>query len=233
METHNVDILVSQKMVRIRDGLSEAALTPAPETANINTARTGRKINIPAMSESIIPLYLPRTVKPESTLLLEPHTTLTNRTGVIGARCVAIVNNRTVTYRVMNPTNCDIIPHDYIPEACAIDINDPSLEITNVTSSHTSVQCVDPFTVTSNSSDNKDYVKIAEDMGIKLSDNSLSDKQQFELLTCIGQKRDVFACDLSELGTTPLYEHDIDTGDHKPVRQRFYRTSPDLKQEIE
>ena len=97
METHNVDILLSQKMV-IRDGLSEAALTLAPETANINTARIGRKIYIPAMSETIIPLYLSRTVKPESTLLLEPHTTLTNRTGVIGARCVAIVNNRIVSY---------------------------------------------------------------------------------------------------------------------------------------
>ena len=133
----------------------------------------------------------------------------------------------------MNPTNCDIILHKYIPVACAIDINDPSIEITDVTSSDTSVQCVDPVTVTSNSSDYKDYVKIAEDMGIKLSDNSLSDKQKIDLLTCIGQNRDVFACDLSELGTTPLYEHDIDTGDHKPVRQRFYRTSPDLKQEIE
>ena len=121
----------------------------------------------------------------------------------------------------MNPTNCDIIVHKYILVACAIDINDPSIKITNVTSSDTSVQCVDPVTVTSNSSDNKDYVKIAEDMGIKLSDNSLSDKQKNDLLTCIGQNRDVFACDLSELGTTPLYEHDIDTGVHKLVRQRF------------
>ena len=44
----------------------------------------------------------------------------------------------------------------------------------------------------------------------------------------------MFAKDLSELGCCKnVYEHKIDTGDAKPIRQRFYRTNPKQRAEID
>ena len=49
----------------------------------------------------------------------------------------------------------------------------------------------------------------------------------------IGRNRDVFAVNSNELGTYKGYKYAIDTGDNKPVKGRFYRTSPKNKAEIE
>ena len=70
-------------------------------------------------------------------------------------------------------------------------------------------------------------------MGVQVSQDHLSSQEYLELMACIGRNRDVFATNLSELETTNLYEHTIDTKDATPIRQRFYRTNPEIKKEIE
>ena len=49
----------------------------------------------------------------------------------------------------------------------------------------------------------------------------------------IGRNRDIFAKDLSELGTTNILEHKIETGDARPTSQNYYRHAPPIKKEIE
>ena len=63
-----------------------------------------------------------------------------------------------------------------------------------------------------------------EQMDDSVSVNSINtSQQQLDLLACVGRNRYVFACNLSELSTTDLSEHKIDTRDATPIRQRFYR----------
>ena len=45
--------------------------------------------------------------------------------------------------------------------------------------------------------------------------------------------RTSFAKDKTELGRSDFVQHDIDTGDARPVSQRFYRTSPEKRNEID
>ena len=44
--------------------------------------------------------------------------------------------------------------------------------------------------------------------------------------------RDCFATDLTELGKCDVYKLRIDTGNAKPVAQRYYKCTPEKRQEI-
>jgi hypothetical protein len=78
-----------------------------------------------------------------------------------------------------------------------------------------------------------DYIETAKSLNIKFSGGNMSAEQQQDFLALIGQYRDVFAIDDSELGCYKGYQHFIDTGNHPPAKSRFYRTSPEQKKEIE
>ena len=49
----------------------------------------------------------------------------------------------------------------------------------------------------------------------------------------VNKNRSVFATDLSEIGLTDVYYHEIDTGDNPPVSLPPHRAAPDMKKEIE
>ncbi|VDI73301.1 Hypothetical predicted protein [Mytilus galloprovincialis] len=78
------------------------------------------------------------------------------------------------------------------------------------------------------SNSNNNYIKIATEMDIDLSKSDLTETQKYQLLTLLGQYRQAFAKDVTELGCTKIGKHIIDTGDANPVRQFPYRTT--LKQ---
>ena len=81
--------------------------------------------------------------------------------------------------------------------------------------------------------DRQYYIDVAKDLNVDVSSDNLTTAQQNDLLELIGRNRDVFAIDTNELGSYEDYQHVIDTGDHAPVKARFYRTSPAQKVEIE
>ena len=66
------------------------------------------------------------------------------------------------------------------------------------------------------------------DMTISLDNSDLNMEH-----TLISQNRDAFAVSMQNLGKTDLHYHRIDTGNARPVAQRFYRTSPKMRQEME
>ena len=61
----------------------------------------------------------------------------------------------------------------------------------------------------------------------------LNSDQKTKLLQLISQNREAFAVDIQHLGKTELQYHRIDTGNARPVAQRFYRTSPKMREEME
>ena len=61
----------------------------------------------------------------------------------------------------------------------------------------------------------------------------LTSDQKTKLRQLISQNREAFAIDIQHLGKTELQYHLIDTGNARPVAQRFYRTSPKMREEME
>jgi hypothetical protein len=61
----------------------------------------------------------------------------------------------------------------------------------------------------------------------------LDKPQQQKFDTLINGNKDLFATDVSSLGRTNIVKHQIDVGDAKPVKQRFYRTHPKEDQFIQ
>ena len=231
MKTHHMDILVSQQKLQIHEGLSEAKLSNSPAPDDI--ASSSKRITIPARSESVMSLSLPSTRASGTTVLLQPHPTLTTRTSLLGARCVAITNQGSTMYRILNPTNAPINIRRKQPVAIVADLDPSEVDICSIDTVNMDIPAVNSVDILPDNSKYEEYIQIARDMNIDVTDESLTPDQKLKLLALIGYNRDVFAMDISELGNTPLQEHEIDTQGATPIRQRFYRTSPKIKEEIQ
>ncbi len=68
---------------------------------------------------------------------------------------------------------------------------------------------------------------------LELEIGHLSGEEQQGVRDLVHKYCDVFALDPSELGTTSLVTHVIDTGDHAPVRQRVRRTPFALRDKVD
>jgi hypothetical protein len=71
------------------------------------------------------------------------------------------------------------------------------------------------------------------DTTVNLDNSNLSMEQKERLNELISQNMDAFAVSMHNLGKTELHYHRIDTGNARPVAQRFYRTSPKMRKEME
>ena len=237
LNENDVDILLSKGCISIKNGLVETPLLPCPETAPV--ARVIDKIVIQPRTEMIIPVKLPSDLSEKSeSIILDTHPTLTSRTGLIGARCIA-TTSASVPYRLINPSNACITLTPRQPVACCYDMTAGAADIAHI--DHVTDHTVCPTDINTSQSVNyitdlqhtSDHVKVAEELGVKIQNDNLTSEQKTQLMGIIGKNRDVFATSLQELGTTNLVEHKIDTDNAVPTRQRFYRTTPKIKLEIE
>ena len=63
--------------------------------------------------------------------------------------------------------------------------------------------------------------------------SNLTEEQRSKLYNFLGNNRDIFAKDMSELGETNLGSHTIHTGDAQPVSAASYRQTPQMRAELE
>ena len=61
----------------------------------------------------------------------------------------------------------------------------------------------------------------------------LTSEQKVQLERLLGKKSEVFQLSVDDVGLTDLIEHEIDTGDHKPIRQRQYRIPATVSAEVD
>ena len=78
-----------------------------------------------------------------------------------------------------------------------------------------------------------DREQMIKDLGINLDDTQLSEDQKSRLYQFLGNNRDIFAKDISELGVTNLHTHTIHTGNAPPVSSAPYRQTPKMRTELE
>src|SRR2546425_6686167 len=71
-----------------------------------------------------------------------------------------------------------------------------------------------------------------EELGLKIDNPNLSPTEVATLTKLLESNSDVFALTLHDLPGTTLVQYDIDTGDHRPIRQRCYRPTPQAREEM-
>ena len=232
-----LDFLTEQKAtldfetnsLKIQDGFAEVSInTPRNRTQLvINTDR----VTLPPKSETIIPVHIKRfknSVK--RTGIIEPVLSL-NTQQLHGARCLIETSDGKANYKVMNPTDVEI----------TLSKNKIVGRFSHIPSSHILLN-IDGDHINENANINsintpeepdQIYIQKARDLGFDLSDSDLGDAQKSKLLAFLGKYSDIFARNIFELGKANVTPHVIETGDAPPCKQRFYRTSPRIKKEIE
>lgn len=181
---------------------------------NTGCARVSRYTILPKHSVTSLQVYVSNVPK-NSCVLLEPISKLPSLK-LAGAKSIVDTKNNKAFIQVMNPTNKTI-----------------RLKATTVIASAT---IVDPNTVFAmeTSSDRKVSAEntVQEPININLDHADLQEDQKQLLLTFLNKHRSIFATNLQELGQAKTQPHRIETGDAFPIRQRFYRQSPQTNAEM-
>lgn len=203
--------------------------------ANLNLASVQRsasgsvvaKVSIPAQSECNVPISLSHSLG--TTVLIEPLEHLPTVNNIMGARTVVKTTSNKAVVRVINPTNRQVTLKPGKVIATAYTLSDSDIKECEKNS-----ECIQHInSVNSDSGTDKNHHQTARELGFDLTDSNLSNSEQSKLLEFLGRNRDIFAKDLSELGCTDVYQHKINTESATPVRQRFYRTNPKQREEID
>ena len=218
----NANIDIPSKTLTLYDGLVDTKLMKSSDTL----LRTINAVTIPARSEALIPVSVPRCFDSKEAIV-EPSAN-------IGKRCLALAKaivhpeyGRTVC-KVLNPTNVPILlkrrttiaviehyPIDYI-----------SVIEDTVPNDIVSGRMADPVI---SMTEQKLAIK---KKGISLDQNDLTDAQFERLVHLIYMNLDLFATSMQDLVGTDVVRMDIDTGDAAPIRKRPYRQSPQIMQEM-
>ena len=187
-------------------------------------ARTVKSVFVPANSEVIFPVRLTRAYDNEC-LVTESVTSVDINMPEVKVSCAVIQpTGRRTVIRVVNNSSCPTtiakgvtvaicqrIPAHYVMEIDeALENNEHERE----------------------GQMTEDQLHLS-DLTPHFDDADLNSDQKAKLRQLISQNRDAFAVDIQHLGKTELQYHRIDTGNARPVAQRFYRTSPKIRVEME
>ncbi|XP_069128989.1 uncharacterized protein [Argopecten irradians] len=230
LKTHNAKIDCGKGCLELEGGIAVVGfLQPSQEKSNL--ARVLNNINISPRSVSTIKVTTSKNCTGIN--LLEPLSSLPSKLHIMGARSVSTVKKNSTVYQVLNPTNKMVELKAKQPIAMVKQIEQNQIfDDLPLQDGSNKVTPVSSISTKTNNTDSANVQK-AKDIGISIENSDLTTEQKNKLLSFLGKNRDVFAKDMSELGTTNLYFHEIDTGEAKPIKQRFYRTSPGAKREIE
>jgi hypothetical protein len=140
------------------------------------------------------------------------------------------------------PANCSKEAREEFPEP--IESNDD--ENSSESSSETDTGNIDNNEESSDEETSDEEIEEDETVPVFLSEQldkneldvgPLTNKQQKKFDALKEENKDLFATDVSSLGRTNIVKHQIDVGNAKPIRQRFYRTHPNedmfIKEELD
>lgn len=182
-----------------------------PKCCNITMSAD---VIVPPYSEMVVPVRVstPRSTEPHIDSYVgyvEPEPR--DNVELVVARSVAPVKEGLTVARLLNPTDHELRMHSgshlgvlYHVDDC--DIYEPT-------------DCVDsdlqPVTLPD------------------LADCPLTEGQRQQLRSLLGKHQDVFRQGRGFTKASGVIKHNINTGDHSPVKRRAYRTSPDKRREMD
>ncbi|KAK3096184.1 hypothetical protein FSP39_024155 [Pinctada imbricata] len=183
---------------------------------------------IPPYSEVIIEADLERKEDESEDLIIEPTEKFYERCNLLLASTVVNIERRlTAPLRVMNPFSHEVTLHKGtvigLAEECSSDCTSLiSVEDHDETENHQPVRriklernmCKEKKLLTSDAELPTHLLKLYDDAG-----PTSTDHEKREIAQLLLRNQDVFSEHEFDLGLTPLGEHAIDTGVHKPVKQ--------------
>lgn len=222
LEEHEASIDLKDKTLTLKDGIACVSMLA---NSQCGKATVAKNISIPPMTQCIVPVKLPTQYSNHTAIvMLEPMDSLLYKYNLLGSKCVVQASaTNMVPYLLINPTN-ETVKLTIGTPLVAVDIANEILPY-NDTRLCSSIH-------THNDIDSGAATKVLHDLGIDFSGSQeLTRVQHDKLAKLIALNRKVFAKDLSELGCCDLHSHRIETGDAKPIPQRFYRQTPKARAE--
>lgn len=232
-----LDFMTENNMT-VRFGKVEIGV-PSGETASVSSvnvpvtpvtsdqtsfAYTTKEVIVPPHSEAIVPVRISGFAN-HSTVLIEPKLNLSDMS-LAGGKNLCTIENSKGMYRLMNPTNLPVF----------LKANQRLAKVSLVDSS-TVFDMKEPNEAhvfhLGETSQKPDHEQIVKDLGIDLDHMELTEDQKVRLYQFLGNNRDIFAKDISELGVTNIHTHTIRTGNAPPVSSAPYRQTPKMRAELE
>ena len=207
LSNHRCCIDSANNELHVHDGLMSVALTENES----KLAKVRYTALIDKQSEAIIEVKVPKACN-NKVVLLEPLPSLPS-VKLVGAKCLTKVKKNKACMKVMNPTNSEItLPTDQkIAAICQIEA---------------AIPFPSPGEVKEMKSPSGD-----EQIMFDIDNSDLSPEQTAQLLAFLEANKDVFSTDYHNLGQSNLHMHRTDTGEARPIRQRFYRRTAEKRAE--
>ncbi|CAC5405888.1 unnamed protein product [Mytilus coruscus] len=228
MHDQKAEISFPRQVLSLQNGMTEVSLSQGQDRDRThNFVRVLSNVTFQPRQRVIFPVKIDNFSENTSGVI-EPNFSLAGKHNIMGARCLIQTHNNNSVFEILNPTNAVITLKQNTIVGNFIKIQDNRIfgELKE------NFEFIDSIKIGEGLNSNNNYIKIATEMGIDLSKSDLSETQKYQLLTLLGQYRQAFAEDITELGCTKIGKHIIDTGDANPVRQFPYRTTPKTKEEI-
>ena len=193
----------------------------------ISDVRVSKTFVIDAQSELVIPACLEKFATSHVVGLIEAVPKLSDRYHLYGACSLSSPNeNGEVTFRLLNPSDTPVILYKGSTVGRFHQITSPddiiSLESKEVSSMEA------PSQSQYNSSPREFSLQFKS-----LPSPSLSTAENTQLNELLNEYADIFASSSLDLGHTNIIEHEIDTGDARPIKQQPYRVSQAQRVEID
>ena len=184
--------------------------------------KTIEAVDVPGQSEIVLPVQLSRNLSADFAII-ESHPLLTS--DLVVARSLVQPCGQITVCKLLNPTNGSVhLNKGFVVAKISAITSDDICELSN---SEPEIK-----TQTSNEVPIEKCREALDKKGVKISGQNLTECEQNKLTRLLFDNLDIFASSLSELPGTDLVKHHIDTGDHKPVRLRAYRQTPEVKREM-
>ncbi|CAG2254851.1 unnamed protein product [Mytilus edulis] len=210
--------------------LHEGTVQVALINTQVGNARMAKTITIPGSNMCELPVIIPKKYlnKP---VILEPVSYL-EKSQLMGACCLVQAtrsNSAYVKMQIINPNRDPVtIPRNQVVAMVShVDIK----TLQNL--SDVEKQNINTNSVSNLETKQREKSKKKSKLDFDLSSAELTDIEKQKLKKFLDNNRNVFATDLSELGQTNIYQHEIQTTHEIPVRTPPYRTTPVMKEEIQ
>jgi len=191
--------------------------------------RSTRPVKIPANTEAILTVTVPRKYQRQLSIIEPLPSTLARQLFLARGLVDLTGSNRNVTYcRLMNVTDED----KFIPRGTALATIAPAEFVAHVTENSDANIQINSISEEANSIPFETKMQTLKTIGLSLEFDYLQQHEQELLCNVLYRNRDLFVSKLSDLKTTPLVVHDIDTGDHPPIRSYTYKYTETAKKEI-